>query len=336
MTRLAALGLSAALVSTACGPSWPAVRASADPSFAAGKRGVRTVDVLPADVQIWTLPGAADEPEAIAESFDGHVAGALPGLLARRGYQVAGNLDWSGAFVSPRGFREQALSPQQLAETAHALSGYGVARERAGEAGLAPHLPHRLGAATGADATLYIGGWAYAGKKGESTGKKVAKGIAIGLVAAIIIVAVIAAVKGGGKGPGRIGGRVAGGAARGAVRVAGRAAGGFGRVALRLGRGAVRVAAEVARHSTIEIHAGSGSYGHRHTHVEWYAGRPDYYNEPGAPRRGRSAAMIEMTLIDNATGQVLWHARQRFPASPASPGDTRRVLETMIAAMPPA
>ena len=36
------------------------------------------------------------------------------------------------------------------------------------------------GAATGSDATLYIGGWAYAGKKGTSKGVKIAAGVLIG------------------------------------------------------------------------------------------------------------------------------------------------------------
>lgn len=345
MTRPLRFGLFVsfvALLSGACGPAWPAVTASADPSFATGRRPVRTIDVLPIDVQIWSRPDKNPTPAAIAESFDGEVAGALPGLLARRGYQVVANLDWRGEYVSARGARRQALSPEEIAETAYALSGYGVAVSRSGDPGLVPFLPARLGARTGSDATLYIGGWAYAGKNPSSTGKKVLIGVGIVLFIAVIAVVVVAAAKshGGGGGLGKLGGAAKGVARAGGhvARVAGRVVGGVGRVALHVGRGAGRAMAEVARGvDHIEFHAGDPDcFGRSSTHLDWYPGRPDYYRQPGARHSGRSASMIEMTLIDNRSGLVLWHARQRFPASPEKPGQVRRVLESMVAAIPAA
>ena len=41
-----------------------------------------------------------------------------------------------------------------------------------------------------------------------------------------------------------------------------------------------------------------------------------------------------MTLVDNRSGQVLWHAHQKFPASAASKDDVNRVVRTMLASLP--
>jgi len=71
------------------------------------------------------------------------------------------------------------------------------------------------------------------------------------------------------------------------------------------------------------------------THVEIYAGRPDYYRSR-APHKGRSAMLLEMTLVDNRSGRVLWHARQRFPASPARPEQVEKAVKRLLAALPAA
>jgi hypothetical protein len=42
-----------------------------------------------------------------------------------------------------------------------------------------------------------------------------------------------------------------------------------------------------------------------------------------------------MTLIDNRTGRTLWHARQRFPASPERPGDIQRAVAGITATLRP-
>jgi hypothetical protein len=69
--------------------------------------------------------------------------------------------------------------------------------------------------------------------------------------------------------------------------------------------------------------------------VEIYGGRPDYYRS-SAPHKGRSAMLLEMTLVDNRTGRVLWHARQRFPASPAKPEQVEKAVKRLLAALPDA
>lgn len=337
MTRRALVGLSVAIAAAgvACGPSWPGVRATADRSVSE----IRTIDVLPADVQIWTHDKARTSPAEIAERFDGQVVGTLTGLLARRGYQVGAQVDWHGRYLSARGLETQAMSPRQVAETAFALSSYGVARARAGAHPVVPHLPHRLGDSTGSDATLYVGGWAYAGKDGMSTEKKVLIGVGVVLIVAIIVVAVLSDGKVGGlggvgKGVAKVG--------KGTAKVAGRVVGGVGRVALHAARGTTRVMAEMAKgmaNANVNIHINADSvdcFGRRDTHVDWYSGRPDYYEQPSTPKKGRSISEIEMTLVDNRRGVVLWHARQRFPGNPAKPGQVRRMLESLVATLPPA
>lgn len=327
------VGLSAALV--ACGPAWPSVRATADRSVSQ----IRTIDVLPADVQIWTHSGARSTPAEIAERFDGQVLGSLTGLLARRGYQVAAQVDWQGQFLSQRGLETEAMSPRAVAETAFALSSYGVAASRAGNNQVVPHLPYRLGETTGSDATLYVGGWAYAGKDGMSNTKKALIAAGIVLIVAVVVIAVLSDGKIGGLGGV---GKAVGKAGRGAAKVAGRVVGGVGRVAIQAARGTTRVMAEMAKgmaNANFNIHISADAvdcFGRRDTHVDWYSGRPDYYADTTTPKKGHSVSELEMTLVDNQRGVVLWHARQRFPANPAKPDHVRRMLESLVATLPPA
>jgi hypothetical protein len=67
--------------------------------------------------------------------------------------------------------------------------------------------------------------------------------------------------------------------------------------------------------------------------VEYYSVRPDYYAE--GPHDGHSAMLLEMTLIDNHTGRALWHARQRFPASPQQPQQVSRAVAKAASSLPP-
>jgi hypothetical protein len=337
MTRSPVFGLSLSLsMLVACGPSWPQARGFTDTSVTR----IRTIDILPADVQIWAHDGSDKTPAEIAERFDAEVAGRLSGLLARRGYHVASHIDWQGRFLSARGLEAQAMAQRSVAETTFALSGYGVAVERAGSpAQLAPHLPAPLGAVTGSDATLYVGGWSYSGKDGMSNGKKALIAVGIVLIVAVVVVAVLSDGKVGGLGGV---GKAAAGAGKGAARVAGRAVGGVGRVALHAARGTTRVMAEMAKgmaHADVNIHISADSvdcFGRHDTHADWYAGRPDYYEQPATPKRGKSSSLLEMTLIDNRRGVVLWHARQKFPANPARSDHVQKMLRGLVASLPPA
>jgi hypothetical protein len=43
---------------------------------------------------------------------------------------------------------------------------------------------------------------------------------------------------------------------------------------------------------------------------------------------------LEMTLVDNRTGLVLWHAHQDFPANIAKPADIDRAARLLLASLP--
>jgi hypothetical protein len=74
--------------------------------------------------------------------------------------------------------------------------------------------------------------------------------------------------------------------------------------------------------------------GHTNTHIEIYGGRPDYFEEDRAPKKGRSQTYIEMTLVDNRTGRTLWHARQTFPGNAARPRHVAEMVHRMMATLP--
>ena len=45
---------------------------------------------------------------------------------------------------------------------------------------------------------------------------------------------------------------------------------------------------------------------------------------------------LDMTLVDNRDGRVLWHVAQRFPASAASPADVTRAAQALLSTLPAA
>jgi hypothetical protein len=334
--RVAIAALSALVA--ACGPKWPTVRSLADPSFAGGGPGsaVGTIDILPIDMQVWTSPQAEKSPAELAGALDEMVGGQVAARLAERGYQVVAQMDWNGRYTAPDGTVHNAMPEPELGAVAYALSGYGEAQRKVRTGLLVPYLPAKLGQETRSDATLYVGGWAFAGKDGGmSTGAKVALGV---FAVAVVAVVVVAAIAGGKNGGGDGVGKVLGGAANGVGKVASTA----GRVAVRavkpIARAGTRLTAAMVRSSphmvdmTLDVMEAMARTG---THVEIYAGRPDYYRS-SAPHKGRSAMLLEMTLVDNRTGRVLWHARERFPASPSKPQQVEKAVKRLLAALPAA
>jgi hypothetical protein len=79
---------------------------------------------------------------------------------------------------------------------------------------------------------------------------------------------------------------------------------------------------------------GMDSFGRTHTHIEVYSGMPAGPPPPAFPSEGPSVMVLEMTLVENRRGIVLWHARDEFPASPARPDDVKRVVSRMMAGLP--
>jgi hypothetical protein len=321
---------------TACGPKWPSVHSLADPSFAAGGPGtaVGTVDILPIDLQVWTSPDSQKSADELAGPLNEMVSGQVAARLAQGGYEVVAQMDWDGRYMAPDGAMHNAMPEPEVGAVAYSLSGYGEAQRKVRDGLLVPFLPARLGQETHSDATLYVGGWAFAGKDGGmSTGAKVALGVfAVAIVAVVVVAAIAGSKSGGGDGVGK----VLGGAASGV----GKAAGATAKVAVHalkpITRAGVRMTAAMARSSGSMVDLSLDvldAMGRADTHVEIYSGRPDYYRAQ-TPHKGRSAMLLEMTLVDNRSGRVLWHARQRFPASPAKPDQVEKAVKRLLAALP--
>jgi hypothetical protein len=330
---------AAALFAGACGHSWPSTTpAKADPAFAARQRPITTVDILPVDVEAWTQPGvkvSADDLRLMAEAG---IIGATSDELLRRGYLVSNAIGWDGEFVRPDGLNAVALTPDALLATVDALSSYGLAVEKSH--GLpVPYLPVRLGDATGADATLYIGGWTYQGKD-TSRADKILKGVLIG-IAIVGVIVVLAVIAKNADGLGNAAGGVARSAANAAVsvaRVAGRVALKAGNATIQIGRGLADVSADVLD-TTFRI-ADAWGRSANSTHITVFdttSPRPPSWSErPEAPHKGHSRTYLELTLVDNRTGLVLWHARQQFPTHAGTDAKAQRIVHTLMTSLPAA
>lgn len=336
------IGLFAAMNAgvAGCARSWPAVQGIADNEFATHRAEVDTVDVLPLDVD-FAISSAANAPaDEILARFHDVALGTIQAELNQRGYALTAAMDWDGEYVAPDGSESVAIEQQAIVDTTDSLRGYGYAQSQTTDGLLYPYLPHRLGQATGSDTTLYVGGWAFVGKKRTPTGTKVAKGVLIGAVIVVVIIAVVAGADDVGKGLGKGAGAVAKAAGKGAqvmIRSAGHVAQGFGKAAVNSGKVLAntggRVLGSTARatgRTTLRL---LDAFGRSNTHIDIYGGEPDYY-ERDIPRRGYSRMEIEMTLVDNRDGRTLWHARQSFHASAANAKDTAEVIRRMLATLP--
>ena len=299
-----------------CATPWPQAVSVADPAFARRAQPIASVDVLPVDLQLWADDPSRGDPDALRASAETDLVSATTAALMQHGYAVRALIDWQGDYDAPGGGRALAYTPDALAATIDALSSYGS--EASQHAGLpVPYLPAHLGDATHSDATLYVGGWSFVGDD-TSNGTKVAEYVAIAVVIIIVVAIAIAASKshgGGGHGGGGGGAHAAGGGHAG-VSMGRFHGGGFHAPTAHVIGAIARTADAFGR-----IAAAS-------------ADRPDWYDE--APHDGHSQMYVEMTLVDNHTGLVLWHARQQFPASAADHGDVQRVIASLVATLPAA
>lgn len=338
--RAVALAVAACFVA-ACSPSWPRPVATVDQRLAGHAAGVARVDVLPIDLAVWT-DGRHGDPEALRLIAEYALADAATTALYERGYMPGAQVRWDGTFTGDDGVPRAALAPDELLATVAVLAGYHDAAVRLG--GLPqPPLPARLGA-SGAEATLYVGGWAFVGDDpaGDNTALKVL------VIAAVVVVAIVVAValsKSKSKGRGGLA-RAADAVADAAVatgRVAAHGLARVGDVAFTVGRTSAHLADHLLRtfpgrivprmlDPQIDLTIGPrdpygvGDWRPAPT-VEW-SQRPDL------PRRGRSSLYLEMTMIDNRDGHVLWHVAQRFPASGGSPADVTRAAAALLSTLP--
>ena len=57
--------------------------------------------------------------------------------------------------------------------------------------------------------------------------------------------------------------------------------------------------------------------------------------QPPSPDLDKHSQLyLEMTLVDNRTGLVLWHTHQVFPANAAKPGDPERAARVLLSSLP--
>jgi len=337
-----ALVTAGALFAAACGPSWPSTTpAATDPVFAARQRPITTVDILPVDVEAWTQNGVKVSPDDLRYAAEVAIVGATSQELLSRGYLVDNAIGWNGEYVRPDGQTGIAIEPDALLATVESLSTYGLAIEHS--RGLpVPYLPARLGVNTGADATLYIGGWTYEGKD-KSSADKIIKGVLIG-VAIVGVIVVLAVIAKGSKGDGL--GNAFGSAARGVAnaavsvaRVAGRAALRAGSATIQITKGAAQAAGDVLDTTAQILDAWGRSPGT--THVSIYSANPSpkppaWSEREGVPHKGHSRTYLELTLIDNRTGLVLWHAQQQFPTHAGTDAKAQKIVHSVMASLPPA
>jgi len=321
-----------------CGATWPnRAAALATPRV----HQVTTVDVLPIDLEVWTENGYPQLPEDVRDGASTRLMAGAVDLLQKNGYAIDGLIDWNGE-IDGRG---AVLERGDLEQTIATLARYDLATGPQPMRLPDPQLPAHLGA-SGADATLYIGGWAYVAAHHDSTGEKVAEGILIGvaIIAVVAIVAIALSSKGsshgGGGGSHGGGGGSHGGGHSGPTfhdhRSSGVAAADHpsfvtvGTASIRDHRGG----------SAPSVHVSGGHSMHVDTALDVIDAidpqtvqHPDWSGD--VPAAGEDSQMyVEMTLVDNATGTVLWHAHQKFPANAASQDDLARVTRTLIASLP--
>jgi hypothetical protein len=294
---------------------------------------VRTIDVLPLDLQVWAEPGY----DAAADQLQGRTATEIMTVavdtLSDHNYQIAAMIDWNGDYDGG-----SALAKDDLMATVGALSHYGAAatghRERQEHLPV-PYLPARLGTATGADATLYMGGWSYVSMANDDDGHHFSVGefILLGLVVVGLIAIIAAATKsrghsgGGGHGGGGHGGGIGGGHGGGG--------GGHGGGGVRSsGGGGGHVGGALLLHHHPRMIAGvADAFGRLAADIALTS--PDWEEDPSLPHdSGPSQMYLEMTLIDNHTGLALWHAHQLFPADATNQRDVTRAANTMLKAFP--
>lgn len=323
-----AIALAVLLSFGACGPTWP--NRATTVTARQQSTPIHSIDILPVDVEVWTHPEIGRDPDDVRHNAEARIVGVASETFYRRGYAVGAVMGWDGTYVGADGAPRVALTPPELLATVDSLASYGTAVGDTASLPV-PFLPARLGQQTGADATLYVGGWGFVGKepdRGALVGKIVLGTV---LVVGIVAIAIIAS-KGNDKLDGL--GKAVGGAARAVATTAASA----GRVAvkasLRAGTAMVHVGEALTR-SPEGVELLLDAMGHTATHIQLVSGRPEWGSDPTLPRKGKPRMYLEMTLVDNRSGTVVWHAHQQFPANAARPGDVMKAAKLLLASLPP-
>jgi hypothetical protein len=266
---------------------------------------------------LWAEPGFTGNLTELRAGAEVNIMNVALDALARRDFTTGAVIDWNGDFAGGT-----AMSRDDLLATVGSLAHYGAAA--AGSPGQlpVPFLPARLGAATGADATLYLGGWAYVTQPRASAGEQILEGIVIALLVVTLVALIAAATKSDSRSSHGPSGTGHGGPRAGSVgKLGSHPVFTASRGVEHVGRRPHVVAEMVDAFGRTAVNVGLAS-------LEWGI-------DPALPHDGGEAQMyLEMTLVDNRTGLALWHARQIFPANAASAQDTSRVARAVLDALP--
>jgi hypothetical protein len=348
-----AIVVASALVG--CGPHWPEKATTVtSPSFAKHANPITTVDVLPLDLEMWAEPGMAADIDQLRSSAEAKLMNTAFDTLASRSYAIGAVMDWNGDTSVGN-----ALAKDDVQPTVAALARYGEAAQAHPGSLPVPYLPARLGTSTKSDATLYIGGWSYVADHHASTGEKIVEGVVIGLVVIAAIGIVYLAAEALSKNGSHSSSSSSSGSSAGGVHDHRAAIGGNDPPVVRDHRNGGDSGIDIV----LRDHRGGGGGGgvhvdggetHSSSHVdvdlaadtamrvvdafgremEVLTSHPDWEEAPNAPHSGESQMYVEMTLVDNTTGLVLWHTHQIFPANAADGGDVQRVAQTLLASLP--
>jgi hypothetical protein len=313
--RLVAAFTTCAFLATGCGPSWP----SGATSLHAPRptHPIATVDVLPLDLEMWSENGFVSNPAEVRGVAEATLANAALETLVQRHYAPNAMIDWDGNFGGGR-----ALERPALLATIGSLAHYGTSAPVLAGQLRPPGLPARLGTSTNGDATLYIGGWSYIASPRESKASEVARDVVIGLLVIATVAIVIAAVSSLDKDKHGSHGHESGGG-HGDHR-----GGGGGGSASHWHGHEDHAVARATANLAIDLVDAFG-------HAAAVDDHPEYVDDPALPHDGEESKLyLEMTLVDNHTGEALWHAHQTFPASGASQGEVARAAKMLLATLP--
>ncbi len=150
----------ATAVSAGCGSMGPQIELEA---AAAKQRSAEivTVNLLPVETRVSTFEQDPARVEAVGAAFRSLVMASMSAALHGRRYRLATIIDRSGNYSV--GTVRRALTDMELADTVGLLNAHAEEQTRSPDRLVPVSLPVRLGAATGSQGTLYVGGEAYVG-----------------------------------------------------------------------------------------------------------------------------------------------------------------------------
>jgi hypothetical protein len=272
IARLSSLAVIAVSTLGACVSSGQQVELA---GVAPARQGVRSgapasVDLLPIESHLTVYPEhrlAGGDPGVALRAA---VRSALPPVLGAHRYRLATAIDRRGRYSV-----RQAMSAPEVSATQVALLRNAQAQRGSPGHLLTPSLPHRLGEATGSQATLFVAAYGIAGDDMTNLDD---------VLGALALVSVVAGTAG-----------TVGALANGDT--------------------------EEAAYNAAVVDDASAT-------LDEVAYRQQF-------RAPRSHLRLVLTMIDNASGQVIWHADRLFPRiDPTNPAQVRKAVEKSLRRLP--